>query len=187
MPEITEDDIYRASSQFRLWSFTQESLASLRGTTNAAAADAVRAAIKNLRSQKDGKEGQRNGSNNRHDQDLSPKSVDCLTVDEEQKLLWYYCLQTMRFADFINLPVNVKVSFPFLLTVQPLHILTICTGYCCPVHEALLHLQFADDLSPQRDHAHCCLSSYQDGKLLYSSQRLCYEATKSHAGRGNRA
>ncbi|KAK4692297.1 cyclin H, partial [Lecanoromycetidae sp. Uapishka_2] len=46
MPSITEDDIYRASTQYRLWSYTQASLASLRATTNAGAAEGVRAAIK---------------------------------------------------------------------------------------------------------------------------------------------
>ena len=110
MPEITEDDIYRASSQFRLWSFTEESLASLRNTTNAAAADAVRTAILNLHAQRDTKRSNKEtGEDGQGDIQRHPKEVDCLTVEEEQKLLGYYCLQTMRFADFINLPSSVKV------------------------------------------------------------------------------
>ncbi|KLJ05658.1 cyclin H, partial [Blastomyces silverae] len=43
---MLEDDIYRASSQYRLWSFTEESLRSIRDNTNAVASERVRAAIR---------------------------------------------------------------------------------------------------------------------------------------------
>ena len=102
MPELTEDDQYRTSTQFRLWSFTRESLTSLRSTTNATAAEGVRAAIKNLRSQKA-------KSKPHSQQDGAPADVDCLTVEEEQKLVGYYSLKTMQFADFSNFPTGVKV------------------------------------------------------------------------------
>lgn len=42
---LNEDDIYRTSTQFRLWSFTPESLASLRHTTNKSAAERVVSAL----------------------------------------------------------------------------------------------------------------------------------------------
>ena len=102
MPTLTEDDIYRSSTQYRLWSFTTDSLTSLRATTNATATEGVRAAIQNLRSQKT---------------DGQPEAVevDCLTVDEEQRLVEYYCLKTMQFADFSHLSTNVKVHYSFLL------------------------------------------------------------------------
>lgn len=38
-----------------------------------------------------------------------PREIDCLTVDEEQKLVGYYCIRTMEFADFCEFPTNVKV------------------------------------------------------------------------------
>jgi len=102
MPDITENDVYRASTQYRLWSFTRESLVSLRSTTNATAAEGVRAAIKNVRSQKtkiDAKE-----------QDQSTEvEVDCLTVEEEQRMVGYYCFKTMQFADHFKFGTNVKV------------------------------------------------------------------------------
>ena len=104
MAQMTEDDIYRASTQFRFWSFTRESLASLRSTTNASAAAAVRAAIKSQHAvRKTGK----NGSND-SEPDV-PREVDCLTVEEEQKLVGFYCIKLMQFADFCEFPTNVKV------------------------------------------------------------------------------
>ena len=100
MPTLTEDDLYRASTQYRLWSFTSESLTSLRSTTNATAADGVRAAIHNLHSQK---ADSSNGG-------PTPAEVDCLTVEEEQKLVGYYCFKMMGIADSSKFPTNVKVG-----------------------------------------------------------------------------
>lgn len=100
---MAEDDIYRTSTQYRLWSFTQESLASLRSSTNSSAADSVRAAVQKLSSAKPaGKDGDAT------DGKEAPE-VDCLTVEEEQKLVGYYCVKAMQFADFCEFPTNVKV------------------------------------------------------------------------------
>lgn len=110
MAALTEDDIYRASSQYRLWSFTPESLASLRATTNALAADAVRKAIRTLhhnraavRAEDEAGEDGETGNTN------SVQEVNCLTVEEEQKLIGFYCVQAMHVADFCDYPTNVKV------------------------------------------------------------------------------
>ena len=102
MPQLTEDDLYRASSQYRLWSFTTESLASLRSTTNANAAEGVRAAINNDCSQNTNPESEAQD-------DTVEAEVDCLTVEEEQRLVSYYSLRTMQLADFSKFPTLVKV------------------------------------------------------------------------------
>ncbi|KAF6223716.1 hypothetical protein HO133_000559 [Letharia lupina] len=105
---MTEDDIYRTSTQYRLWSFTRESLASLRSTTNASAADGVRAAIRSQHVGQAGSDPAREGSN---DKPSDPaKEVDCLTVEEEQKLVGFYCVKAMQFADFCEFPTNVKAT-----------------------------------------------------------------------------
>lgn len=92
---MTEDEIYRTSTQYRLWSFTPESLASLRATTNAAASDGVRTAFQNSKSSANsGEDGE----------------IDCLNVVEEQKIVSYYCLDTLNLVDFCEYPTNVKVS-----------------------------------------------------------------------------
>ena len=107
MSQMTEDDIYRSSTQYRLWSFTRESLASLRSTTNASAAEGVRAAIRSQNIGRNGSDAAREEHNGRI---LDPaKEVDCLTVEEEQKLVGFYCVKAMQFADFCEFPTNLKV------------------------------------------------------------------------------
>jgi len=101
MPDLSEDDIYRTSTQYRLWSYTRASLASLRATTNATAAESVRAAINSLKQDNDS-EQDRQGSPH--------KEVECLSVEEEQKLVGFYCVRTMDFANFCEFPTNVKVA-----------------------------------------------------------------------------
>lgn len=107
MAQMTEDDIYRTSTQYRLWSFTRESLASLRSATNASAADGVRAAIRSQRTAQNQNELAKNGNNEQLPD--AAKEVDCLTVEEEQKLVGFYCVKAMQFADFCEFPTNVKV------------------------------------------------------------------------------
>lgn len=100
---MTEDDLYRTSTQYRLWSFTADTLVSLRTSTNAVAAERVRAAIQRAReaaASKNGSEAARTPSG----------EIDCLTVEEEQKLVAFYCVQAMKLADFCSLPTNVKVG-----------------------------------------------------------------------------
>ncbi|KAL8696044.1 MAG: hypothetical protein Q9224_003000 [Gallowayella concinna] len=101
---MTEDDIYRASTQYRLWSFTPETLASLRATTNAAAADRVRAAFRDMKPSV--KQENLNGAVH-----VGTKAeVDCLTIEEEQKLVGYYCLETLELVDFCQYQTNVKAT-----------------------------------------------------------------------------
>ncbi len=107
MAHMTEDDIYRTSTQYRLWSFTWESLASLRSTTNASAADGVRAAIRSQHTARTGSDTAKEA--NIETASGAAKEVDCLTVEEEQKLVGFYCVKAMQFADFCEFPTNVKV------------------------------------------------------------------------------
>lgn len=108
MCQMTEDDIYRTSTQYRLWSFTRESLASLRSTTNGSAANSVRAAIRSQHNGQAESDAANEGSNERPS--YPAKEVDCLTVDEEQKLVGFYCVKAMQFADFCEFPTNLKVA-----------------------------------------------------------------------------
>ncbi|SLM39531.1 CyclinH/Ccl1 [Lasallia pustulata] len=112
---MNEDDIYRTSTQYRLWSFTPDSLASLRSTTNSLAADRVRAAIKRLRqsqaSGSDAPAAHENGGQSGTVKRLQEQNViDCLSVEEEKMLVGYYCSKAMELADFCDFPTNVKVG-----------------------------------------------------------------------------
>ncbi|KAI4115392.1 MAG: hypothetical protein LQ345_003997 [Seirophora villosa] len=101
---MTEDEIYRTSTQYRLWSFTPETLASLRKTTNAVAADGVRDAYRSLnaRASQESSVEKRDGPPEEH--------VDCLTLEEEQKIISYYCGCTLDFVDLCEYPTNVKAT-----------------------------------------------------------------------------
>jgi cyclin H len=107
----TEDERYRTSTQYRLWSYTPAALRSLRTTTNSNAATQVREAVRRAReahalSSNDNSEGENSRSASAA---LPEGEVDCLTVDEELKLLDFYCRQTLQLGDHLEVPLDVKV------------------------------------------------------------------------------
>ena len=99
--ELSEDDIYRTSTQYRFWSYTPDSLATLRSTTNSIAAAHVKDAIArhHARTQENVAESARTAT----------PTVNCLTVDEELKLVLYYCGAALELADICKFPTHVKV------------------------------------------------------------------------------
>lgn len=99
---LTEDDIYRSSTQYRLWSYTPEALVSLRATTNSHAAERVQAAIKRSH---DAQRRQQNGSDQSED-----RVVDCLTAAEESTILTHFTQQCLRIADAFKFPTSVKAT-----------------------------------------------------------------------------
>ncbi|MCJ1403172.1 hypothetical protein MMC11_006395 [Xylographa trunciseda] len=102
---MTEDEVFRTTTQYRLWSYTQDTLATLRISTNSRAAARVRDALRRIRSQK---ETSVQHEGNGHSESAS--QVNCLTVEEEQKLVGFYCVKAMEFADFCEFPTNVKAT-----------------------------------------------------------------------------
>ncbi|KAK8257506.1 cyclin-like protein [Phyllosticta capitalensis] len=98
---LSEDEIYRSSTQYRLWSFTPEKLQSLRSSTNAAAAERVKANIKRFRDTKaaDGN-GDRNGAD-------GTDQLDPLTPEEELKLVVMYCKKCIELGNFLKFPSRV--------------------------------------------------------------------------------
>ena len=111
---LTEDDIHRTSSQFRVWSFSPESLAERRRRTHEIAIERI--------------EGQRrknnnNNNNNNNTNGASPSSssngqngtsheeekVDYLTEEEELRLVQRYCDMIRATNDHLSWPANVKV------------------------------------------------------------------------------
>lgn len=100
---LNEDDLYRTSTQFRLWSFTPEALASLRAATHSAALGRAKGYLH---------------PNGLHDADSS-NGVDskggdvtarCLTAEEEVRLVQRYCDQVRTTSDHFKWPVNVKAT-----------------------------------------------------------------------------
>lgn len=91
---LTEDDIYRASSQFRLWSFSPEKLATLRRNTHDLAVNRVRA--------------QRTSSSNSNGAAVG-NDLAIVTEGEELRLVQRYCEQIRATSDHFKWPGNVKV------------------------------------------------------------------------------
>ncbi|TGO62788.1 hypothetical protein BCON_0017g00290 [Botryotinia convoluta] len=108
----SEDARYRTSTQYRHWSYTPSALRSLRESTNALATTQVRDAVRRARearatSSNDSSEAENSRSASTA---LPGGDVDCLTVDEELKLLDYYCRQTLQLGDHLGVPIEVKAT-----------------------------------------------------------------------------
>ena len=104
---MSEDERYRTSTQYRLWSYSPESLFALRSSTNQIAADRVRGAVRRVREARNDTGEAENG---RSASAVVPEGeVDCLTVEEELKLVAYYCRQTILLGDHLKVPTDVKV------------------------------------------------------------------------------
>jgi len=111
---VSEDERYRTSTQYRLWSFTPTSLLELRTTTNRNAANRVRDAVRRVREARaatsSGNTSEADGGNSRAVSAVPEGEVDCLSVEEELKLVTHFCRQTLQLGDHLQVPTDVKVS-----------------------------------------------------------------------------
>ncbi|KAF7930170.1 uncharacterized protein EAE98_001640 [Botrytis deweyae] len=108
----TEDARYRTSTQYRHWSYTPSALRSLRESTNALATTQVRDAVRRAREARAASSNDNSEAENSRSAStaLPDGDVDCLTVDEELKLLDYYCRQTLQLGDHLGVPIEVKAT-----------------------------------------------------------------------------
>lgn len=88
---LTEDDLYRSSTQYRLWSFTPAKLASLRSQTYDLARQRVR-------------ESTASTSNG------GIPDQDFLTQEDESRLIQRYCTQISSTSDHFKFPASVKAT-----------------------------------------------------------------------------
>jgi cyclin H len=113
--KLSEDDLYRSSTQFRNWSFLPKDLAALRLKTNLQATERVKANVARLRSQRlqaaeSESSGIENGSGaNTPNPITSDKEVDCLTVDEELKIVNEFCERAIKLGEHLKYPFEVTV------------------------------------------------------------------------------
>jgi cyclin H len=116
---MSEDERYRTSSQYRLWSYSPSSLLALRTTTNQKAAARVREAVQRLQETRAISSGDTSETENGRTNSAAPEGdVDCLTVEEELKLLAFYCRQTIQLSDHLKYPKEVKV-WTFHIGIPP--------------------------------------------------------------------
>ncbi|KAJ8065279.1 hypothetical protein OCU04_005977 [Sclerotinia nivalis] len=108
----TEDARYRTSTQYRHWSYTPSALRSLRESTNALATAQVRDAVRRAREARAASSNDNSEAENSRSAStaLPEGDVDCLTVDEELKLMDYYCRQTLQLGDHLGVPIEVKAT-----------------------------------------------------------------------------
>lgn len=81
----TEDERYRQSSQYRLWSFTPSNLQELRAKTNSLAREQIAPR-------------------------LSADPPDFLTADEEIRLVKFFTVELIRAAQFCELPTEIRAT-----------------------------------------------------------------------------
>ncbi|KAH8430525.1 TFIIH complex kinase subunit CCL1 [Aspergillus melleus] len=111
---MIEDDFYRSSSQFRFWSFTETSLQSLRAKTNSLASDRVRTALRKARDNRQSAASSAAGTPNPTGSDADSKAgeekdVECLTPEEEQVLVRYFCEQLVELGESYKPPLPTIV------------------------------------------------------------------------------
>ncbi|KAL3471270.1 cyclin-like protein [Aspergillus californicus] len=111
---MMEDDFYRTSSQFRLWSYTEDSLRSLRQNTNRLASDRVRVALQRAREARQSASSSAAGTPNPNGSDADSKAgeekdVECLTPEEEQDLVRYFCEQIVQLGESYKPPLPTMV------------------------------------------------------------------------------
>ena len=110
---MIEDNIYRTSSQYRFWSFTEESLQAIRAKTNASASERVRAAIRRMRhsgvAPSVGTPVSTPGTPDEGRTKEKEGEVQCLTPEEERDLVRYYCEKTLQLGDLYKPPLPTAV------------------------------------------------------------------------------
>lgn len=88
---LSEDDIYRTSTQYRLWSFSPAQLAAQRRKTHELALARAR--------QYASQDGASNGG-----------MPECLTEEEEMRLVQGYCDTVRKACDHLRWPIHVKAT-----------------------------------------------------------------------------
>lgn len=99
---ITEDDLYRTSTQYRFWTFAPVELASLRASTHSAAIDRAQHYLP-LQTSLDNED-------DTPMPDASEANSSLLDLQDEVRLVQRYAEQIRTTADFFKWPVNVKAT-----------------------------------------------------------------------------
>ncbi|KAF7538170.1 hypothetical protein G7054_g3126 [Neopestalotiopsis clavispora] len=132
----TEDARYRASSQFRLWSFTPSQLSTLRTDNNNLAKAAISARLQSSNPPVD-------------------PLPEFLNPAEELSLLTFYTVELLRAAAFLELPAEIRATAAIFLrrfyvtnsimTYPPTELLKTCLFFGCKAEGYYMRLsKFAD-------------------------------------------
>ncbi|KAH4068051.1 hypothetical protein HBI56_114320 [Parastagonospora nodorum] len=118
--KLSEDDLYRTSTQYRAWSFTKQQLAAQRLKTNLQATERVKANVARQRAQRAQQtetdsigSGVENGSGATTplpDRGSDVKEVDCLTADEELAIVDEFCERALQLGAHCQFPIEVTAT-----------------------------------------------------------------------------
>lgn len=89
----------------------------MRSTTNKVAAERVKEAVQRARATRaasasasgEASEAEQTGASSRAASMAPEGEINCLTVEEELKLVAFYCRQTLQLGDHLKVPTDVKV------------------------------------------------------------------------------
>jgi cyclin H len=126
--KLSEDDLYRTSTQFRAWSFTSQQLATQRLKTNIQASERVKANVARQRASRlqqaesdSISSGVENGSGANTplpDRGSDVKEVDCLTADEELMIVDEFCERALQLGAHCQFPTEVTVRLSCMQTPE---------------------------------------------------------------------
>jgi cyclin H len=133
--KLSEDDLYRTSTQFRNWSFTAAQLRAQRLQVNQQATERVKANVARIRAQRaqDATEneslssGVENGSgaNTPSTGMQTATEVNCLTAGDEMKIVDEFCERAVALGSHYRFPLNVVVRRSFPLPADMAYLLTV--------------------------------------------------------------
>ncbi|KAF1942122.1 hypothetical protein EJ02DRAFT_184864 [Clathrospora elynae] len=114
--QLTEDDLYRSSTQFRKWSFTAQQLHAQRQKTNLSATERVKANVARVRAQRAQQAADSDSISSGVDNCsgastpnvvTSAVEVNCLTAEEELKIVNDFCERAIALGTHNNFPSPV--------------------------------------------------------------------------------
>ncbi|RLV92140.1 Cyclin CCL1 [Spathaspora sp. JA1] len=105
---ISNDDLYRKSTQFELWSFTPEKLAEIKRKTNEQGRKSAQEKFDQAYSQ--AKLTNPTVFNSDEELLLPENMINLLTVDEETKYLDFYSNNIIKTCNFFKMPTQVKLT-----------------------------------------------------------------------------
>lgn len=122
----TEDERYRQSTQFKLWSFSPSQLADLRAKTNSLAKQNIAERLLSSSSSSASASANPSGSSTPVPSatavplppdlaDNKPSLPEFLTPAEEEQLLRFYTVETLRAAEFCGLPTEIRATAAIFL------------------------------------------------------------------------
>lgn len=92
---VTFDELYRRSTQYRVWSFTKQELANQRWKVNEKGQRKVDERLASI-------------------PDVDASLIEKVTVDEEIQLISFHARSIGKLAKFFNMPSQVRVSTTLL-------------------------------------------------------------------------